>query len=181
LCKQIIGVKAVTLSSRVDRDLPFSADEHAAWHGLLQVHAVVVRELDRALVVNHRLQVREFDVLITLFNASEHRLRMSELAERVLLSASGLTRLVDRLERAGLAQRLADPADARSSYTVLTEAGLERLNRARETHNGVIRERMTNHLNREQLRQLGDCWSRIVSNTEGLDRDACSPTPPQLR
>ena len=145
---------------------PFSDAELDAWHGMLHLHSLVLRELDRGLLLHHHVTVREFDVLITLFNAPDQRFRMSELAEQVMLSASGLTRMVERLERAGLAERQPDPTDARSSYTVLTPAGLKRLDEARVTHNAVIRELFTDHLSSEELRQVGDLWKRILAAIE---------------
>ena len=137
---------------------PFSDDELAAWHGMLTLHGQIMRDLDQRLLASHSISVREFDVLITLFNAPDYRLRMSELAQRVILSPSGLTRLVERLERARLVERKSDPADARSFYAVLIESGAQRLEEARTTHNAVIRAHLTDRLSVEELRELGAIW-----------------------
>ena len=100
----------VTPSRRPRREL-LAEREQAAWGGVLTVHATVVRELDRRLRADHRLSVSEFDVLITLFNAPGRRLRMIDLANAVMLSAAGLTHLVNRLALAGLVRRDVDPRD----------------------------------------------------------------------
>jgi len=141
---------------------PFSDDELAAWHGMLTVYTRVMRDLDRNLLASHQISVREFDVLITLFNAADFRLRMSDLAQRVMLSPSGLTRLVERLERSHLVERQTDPADARSFRAVLSELGAQRLEEARSTHNAVIRAHLTDRLNEVELRQLGATWAKVL-------------------
>jgi DNA-binding MarR family transcriptional regulator len=119
-----------------------------------------MRDLDGSLLASHHISVREFDVLITLFNAPDRRLRMTELAQRVMLSPSGLTRLAERLERAGLVAREADRSDARSFHTVLTDPGAQRLDEARTTHNAVIRAHFTDHFTPEELRSIGAYWQR---------------------
>ena len=103
------------------------------------LHRSVLQELDGQLRRRNGLAVTEFDVLITLFNAPDRRLRMSELAERVLLSPAGTTHLVTRLERDGLVRREVDPVDGRKWFTVLTEDGDSALKAARPTHNDVLR------------------------------------------
>ncbi len=111
-----------------------SAAEMAAWRAFLRAHATVIRRLEAELVAEHDLPLASYDVLVQLSEAPDRRLRMTELADRVLLSRSGLTRLVDRLVRDGLVQRQACPEDARGMLAVLTPAGLERLERAWPTH-----------------------------------------------
>ena len=101
------------------RDL--SEQQMLAWRRFLRAHALVTRRLEDDLVAEHRLPLASYDVLVQLVEAPERRLRMSELAERVLLSRSGLTRLVDRLEREGLVRREACEDDARGLFTVLTD------------------------------------------------------------
>jgi DNA-binding MarR family transcriptional regulator len=141
---------------------PFSDDELVAWQGMLTLYSRVIRDLDQDLLASHQLSVREFDVLITLFNAADRRLRMTELAQRVLLSPSGLTRLVERLERAHLVERQNNSTDARSFRAVLTDKGLERLDEARTTHNAVIRGGFTDRLSVEELRELGAIWGKVL-------------------
>jgi len=143
--------------------LPFSDDELAAWHGMLTLYSRIMRDLDRGLIESHGISVREFDVLITLFNAPDYRLRMTELADRIMLTPSGLSRLVDRLERGHLVERQVDRVDARSVHTVLTDAGLTRLDEARATHNSVIRSHYTDRLSLAELRDVGSLWQRVLS------------------
>ena len=135
-------------------------DEVAAWHGLLQTSGRVLRELDQRLRREHGISVGEFDVLITLFNVPDMRLRMAELAQRVSLSPAGLTHMVARLERERLVRRATDPEDRRGSFTVLTAKGLARLNAARPAHNEVIRELFLNRITADDRRRLAAIWTR---------------------
>ena len=139
----------------------FEDDELAAWHGLLRTHALVIRELDERLARRHGLAVSEFDVLITLANAPDRELRMTELAESVMLSPSGLTRLVARLEKSGLVKRRQDTADARSFRASLTASGAAKLRAARGTHNAVIRELFLDRLTPAQRRVIGAVWNTV--------------------
>ncbi len=111
-----------------------SAAEMSAWRTFLRAHAVLVRRLEGELVASHDLALASYDVLVQLSETPSRSLRMTELAERVLLSRSGLTRLVDRLVRDGLVERQACPDDARGTLAVLTERGLEALREAWPTH-----------------------------------------------
>jgi len=115
-------------------------DARRAWYRMLQLSRTMLRELDRRLDDEHRISVSEFDVLITLDNAPERRLRMTDLAGAVMFSSGGLTRLIGRLEDRGLVLREPDPADARGSLAVLTQEGTRRLAAARVTHDAVIDE-----------------------------------------
>src|SRR5215210_5357769 len=108
--------------------------ELGAWRGFLRVHAALVRALDAELDGLHGLPLTSYDVLIHLKAAPGKRLRMAELADSVLLSRSGVTRLVDRLEREGLLARDSCSSDGRGCFAVLTEAGERVLARARPTH-----------------------------------------------
>ena len=148
-------------SSRRPRRKFLADEEQAAWGGVLAVHATVVRALDRSLRADHGISVLEFDVLITLFNAPGSRLRMIDLANAVMLSAAGLTQLVNRLALAGLVERNVDPGDRRSFLIGLTKAGLDRLDAARATHNHVIRAHFLDRLTPEEIRQLAKIWAAV--------------------
>lgn len=150
------------MSNNTDHERPFSDEEGAVWRGLLHIHRNVLRALDEELSRQHRLPVREFDVLMTLFRAPERHLRMSDLAERVLLSPSGVTRMVERLERDCWVQRRSDPADARSYFAVLTDLGAQRLTAARATHNAVIRTLFISRLSQEDLHDLRVIWQKVL-------------------
>ena len=108
-----------------------SGIELGAWRGLLRVHTALVRELDAELEAAHELPLSSYDVLIYLQSAPGRRLRMAELADSVLLSRSGVTRLVDRLVREGLIVRDTCESDGRGSFAVLTDEGDALLARAR--------------------------------------------------
>jgi DNA-binding MarR family transcriptional regulator len=115
------------------------------WHGLLQVSSTVLRELDRRLDDEHRLSVREFDVMINLGNAPT-RIRMTDLANAVMLSSGGLTRLVGRLEERGFLRREPDADDGRAFLVSLTDRGQARLTDARRTHDAVIADALSGAL-----------------------------------
>ncbi len=108
--------------------------ELVVWQSFLRAHARITRTLEAELIAEQRLSLAAYDVLVQLAEAPQHRLRMTELADAVLLSRSGVTRLVDRLERAGLVGRERADGDGRGIVAVLTPAGLERLRMASGTH-----------------------------------------------
>jgi DNA-binding MarR family transcriptional regulator len=110
------------------------------WRSFLRAHARLTRRLDEELRAVHGLSLAEYDALLQLASAPRHRLRMSVLADRVLLSRSGITRLVDRLVADGMVERTACRTDARGAEAALTRAGLGRLRGASQTHlDGVQR------------------------------------------
>jgi DNA-binding MarR family transcriptional regulator len=125
-----------------------------AWQALLHAHHQVVDILDRELRQRHDLSFAEYDVLLRLARAPGRGLRMSDLAERVLLSPSGLTRLVDRLEDRRLVERAPDRRDRRVAYASLTPRGLRELRSAARTHLRGIREHFTRRLSERQLRAI---------------------------
>jgi DNA-binding MarR family transcriptional regulator len=135
-----------------------------AWHRLLQLSSLVLRALDEALDREHRLRVTEFDVLITLDNAPERRLRMTDLARAAMLSSGGLTRLVGRLEERGLVRRDPDPADARGFHAVLTDEGRRQLSAARVTHDQVIETLIGAHLSAAQASELEQLLARALAS-----------------
>jgi DNA-binding MarR family transcriptional regulator len=128
--------------------------ELRAWQALLHAHHQVVEALDRELEEEHQLALAEYDVLLRLARAPDGALRMSELAERVLMSPSGLTRLVDRLGARGLVGRREDTEDGRVTFAYLTEAGRKELRIAARTHLRGIREHFAGKLSRTQLQQI---------------------------
>src|SRR3954449_7882566 len=128
--------------------------ELGAWRGLLRVHSALVKALDAELLATHDLPLTSYEVLINLQAAPGRRRRMAELADGVLLSRSGMTRLVDRLEREGLLERDACTDDGRGTYAVLTEKGEACLARARPTHLDDVRERFLRHFTQHELATL---------------------------
>ena len=141
---------------------PFEPAELAAWRGLLRVHSALVRELDAELRAAHGLSLHEYEVLLHLADAPGERLRMSDLANAVLLSQSGLTRLVDRLVRAGSVERTRCEEDRRGHYAALTGAGRERFEAARAVHRAGVRARFLDRLDEDDLRALAAVWERLV-------------------
>ncbi|HEY4915398.1 MAG TPA: MarR family transcriptional regulator [Solirubrobacteraceae bacterium] len=136
--------------------------ELRAWRGLLRAHACLAKRLDSELEQAHGLPMSSYEVLHHLEETTGGRMRMCELAEQAQLSRSGLTRLIDRMERDGLVERCSCDHDARGSYACLTDGGRERLQEARGTHLAVIREQFFSHFSEAELGTLADMWERIA-------------------
>ena len=126
------------------------------------VHSEVTQQLDAELRSAHDLPLTSYEVLLFLNGSAEGRLRMSELADSVLLSRSGLTRLVDRLERRGFVRREQCPGDARGSFAVITDAGRETFAAARRTHLAGVRRLFLDRLSPTQQRR-GSTWAQSTS------------------
>ena len=155
-------------------------DEFAAWQGTLVAATRVLRALDDGLRADHGISVAEFDVLITLANAPDRRLRMSELARSVSLSPAGVTHLVTRLERERLVAREVDADDRRGFHTVLTDAGEDRLDASRPLHNRIIRELLLDRMTATDRRQLGAIWKRVEAAAPAA-RDETENAPARRR
>jgi DNA-binding MarR family transcriptional regulator len=136
--------------------------ELRAWRGMLRVHSALTKALDAQLEAEHGLPLSSYEVLVFLADAPGQKMRMSELAESILLSRSGLTRLVDRLERDGLIARQTCPQDARGSFAKLTPAGARKLAAARATHLAGVRALFLDHLGPDEQDLLGELWARMV-------------------
>jgi DNA-binding MarR family transcriptional regulator len=149
-------------TSDIDTTTTFTDLELDAWRGFLRTYTTLVRELDDQLTERHGLPLSSYDVLVQLDEAPDGRLRMSALADAVLLSRSGLSRLVTRLERQGLIERAECENDARGSFAAITDQGRERLNEARVTHRAGVRERFFDRLGEREQRQLAKVWSRLL-------------------
>jgi DNA-binding MarR family transcriptional regulator len=128
---------------------------------MLRVHAELTRELDAELAREHNLPLSSYEVLLFLADSDEGRMRMSELADSVLLSRSGLTRLVDRLERDGLLTRERCESDARGLFAEITPAGRRLFDEARHTHLDGVRRMFLERFSREELRTLGALWAKL--------------------
>jgi DNA-binding MarR family transcriptional regulator len=137
-------------------------EELAAWRGMLRVHAAMTRALDAELTERHGLPLTSYEVLLFLADAPGGRMRMSELADSVLLSRSGLTRLVDRLERDGLLERERCEDDARGYFAAITDRGRALFDEARRTHLAGVRERFVDRLSRDDLRTLSELWEKVA-------------------
>ncbi|MCZ7524987.1 MAG: MarR family transcriptional regulator [Acidimicrobiia bacterium] len=151
----------------------------AAWEALLESHALLVEILGRELQGETGLSLHDYDVLLTLYRAPDRRLRMTELAQAVVLSKSGLTRLVDRLEAGGLVRRAACPTDRRSVFASLTPRGRATLRRAAPVHLRGIEEHFGRHLPpgeaRTLARSLGRVSAALRSREEGPTEATAGP------
>ena len=143
--------------------------ELGAWRGFLRVHAALVKSLDAELASAHDLPLSSYEVLLTLEAAPGRKRRMSDLADSVLLSRSGMTRLVDRLEREGLLERDHCTADGRGCFAVLTEKGRSVLDTARPTHLGGVRERFLSQFEDHELGLLATWWDRVLPGASAVE------------
>ena len=142
-----------------------------AWRSYLQSHASILRRLDAELVAAQGITTRDYEVLLYLAQAPDHRLPMSALAESTMLTRSGITRLVDGLVRAGLIERVSCESDARVSYAQLTDTGYEKLREAGCTHVKSIHRLFLEHFSEEEIDQLASLLSRLPGAHRG---GACS-------
>ena len=138
-----------------------SPRELAAWRGFLRVHSGIVRELNTELELRHALPLAHYEVLLYLDGAPCGRLTMSALAQSVLLSQSGVTRLVDRLVQSGLVVREGCSEDRRVMYARLTDEGHAALCEARPTLIEGVRQRFLAHFDDAELDVLADAWERV--------------------
>jgi DNA-binding MarR family transcriptional regulator len=145
----------------------FTDEQRAAWFGFLTAHSVLTRELDALLGAAHGMALVEFEVLLKLWLAGG-RLRMSELADAALVSRSGLTRIVDELERLGLVSREPDEHDGRVLLATITPLGRRRLRTARKSHLAHVHRLFLDRLTATQQHALAESWEAILG---GLDAD----------
>ena len=136
--------------------------EMDAWRAFLRAHSRVTRVLDAELSAECDLPLGSYEVLLHLHNAPNYQLRMTDLAERVLLSRSGLTRLVDKLVAEGLVTREVCETDLRVNYATLTDAGYDRLKKAAPTHLRGVREHMVDLLTPQELKVLAAALTRVA-------------------
>jgi DNA-binding MarR family transcriptional regulator len=155
-----------------------SPEQRAAWAGFIRVHASIVRELDAELRAAHGLPLSSFDVLVQLSLAPEGRMQMHELAEAVHLSRSGLTRLVDRLERQGLLERRRGERDPRRVFASITRRGLDRLAETTPTHLAGVRRRFLERLSQAQVKQLAAAWDQLLDSEPEPERETRTTDTP---
>jgi DNA-binding MarR family transcriptional regulator len=147
--------------------------ELSAWVGLLRAHATTTRRFNAELVNEHGLTLNDYEVLLHLSRAEGRRLRRVDLAEGVLLTPSGITRLLEGLERCGFVERASCDSDARVTYAQLTDAGEAKLRAAAETHVAGIREFFAGRFSREELRSLAALLERLPAEPAG--EESCEP------
>ena len=149
-------------------------EEMRAWRGLVEVYADVHAALTAELQEEFGFDEGDYGVLVNLSEAPDRRLRMCDLAERLHLSPSGLTRRLDGLVRLGLVAREPSAADRRVTLAVLTDAGVAALDAAAPTHVDGVRRHFLGHLSRTQVRQLGNAFDTLRRRRSGPDAAAAS-------
>ena len=149
---------------------PFTEAEFDAWRGLIRLRESVMREIDRRLRLAGEVTLDDYGLLITLAGRPGMRLRMSELGVRRMLTPSGITRAVMRLEERALVRREPDPEDGRAALAVLTREGLGVLRRAQRIHHATVRELYLGRLDEREQRQLARLFEKafpgVVSSAE---------------
>lgn len=146
------------MSSQV---LELKGVELEAWANFLRAHAAVTRQFNAELQTAHGLTINDFDVLAQLARAPERALKRVDLAERVLLTPSGITRLLKGLERDGYVCNRSCDSDARVTYAVLTDKGHEKLREAGKTHLASVRALFSERFEKDELRSLADLLERL--------------------
>jgi DNA-binding MarR family transcriptional regulator len=145
----------------------------AVFSRLLRAHQALTRELSARLVADHGLTINDYEALLHLSQADEHGLKRVDLAERLMLTPSGVTRLLDGLERDGWVRKGSCESDARITYAVLTEEGRERLESAGRSHVRQVREIFEERFGEDELETLRELLGRLPSS--GGDGESCSP------
>jgi DNA-binding MarR family transcriptional regulator len=144
-----------------------------AFAALLRAYASSTRRLNAQLTADHGLTINDYEVLLRLSRAPEQRLRRVDLAEQVLLTASGITRLLDGLERAGLVERASCASDRRVVYAVLTDAGRGKLRAASASHLAQVDELFSERLDEDELESVAELLRKLGEGA-GTD-EACAP------
>jgi len=145
----------------------------SAWVGLLRGHAALTRALNADLVTDHGLTLSDYEVLLRLSRAPERKMRRVDLAEQVLLTASGITRLLDGLQASGFVDKAACSSDARVTYAVLTAAGHEKLRSAAGVHVAGIHAMFAERYSDDEMATLAELLSRLDGSEP--DGEACTP------
>ena len=154
--------------------------EVRTWIRFLATHAAITRELEARLMGAHGLTLSDYDVLVQLARAPEHRLRNIELAKAVVLTRSGVTRLVDGLEKDGLVTRASCPSDKRGTLVQLTDAGIARLREAAGTHLEGVRELFLERLGDDGRAQMDALLSALPHGADCTEHRACLADPDAL-
>ncbi len=145
-----------------------------AWTRLLRAHASTTRLLNTELQAQHGLTINDYEALYVLAHTDERRLKRVELARRLLLTPSGVTRLLEGLERAGLVERISCPTDLRVAYAQLTDAGAEKLELASCGHVGSIRALLEEHLSDGEIEELSEMLGKLPGVAGGDDTCAAA-------
>lgn len=159
-------MRAQALSTQVSPETPTAV---RAWTRLLRAHASTTRALSGELQTDHGLTLNDFECLLVLSRAEDSRMKRVELARRLILTPSGITRLLEGLEQEGLVRRTTCPTDLRVAYAELTPEGRKRLEAASCAHIESIRSLLEEHFSEDELAYLGEMLGRLPGVTEGDD------------
>jgi DNA-binding MarR family transcriptional regulator len=143
-----------------------------SWVSFLRAHSAITRQMNADLLNDHGLTLNDYEVLLRLSHEEGWMMRRVDLAQSVVLTASGITRLLDGLESAGFVEKATCASDARVSYAKLTEAGAEKLSQAAVTHLAGVDELFTSRFSNAELRALAELLSRLPLTGKDGDR-AC--------
>jgi DNA-binding MarR family transcriptional regulator len=146
----------------------------AVWVRLLRAHAMTTRAMNAELLAEHGLTINDFECLLHLSRAEEGRMRRVDLAENLLLTASGVTRLLDGLETQGLVKRASCDSDRRVVYAVITDEGLDRLRRASESHIASVTSLFQERFAEDELARFGELLSRLPGAEDTPASEDCS-------
>jgi DNA-binding MarR family transcriptional regulator len=145
-----------------------------AFARLMRAHAALTRELSARLLTDHGLLITDYQCLLALAHAEDGAMRRVDLAEQLILTPSGVTRLLDGLERDGWVTKGSCSTDLRVTYAVLTEEGRDHLEAAGRSHVAQVRELIENELSAEELETLVELLGRLPGGGAGRG-EACSP------
>jgi DNA-binding MarR family transcriptional regulator len=145
-----------------------------SWVHLLRAHATTTRALNAELVAEHGLTINDYEALLRLSRAEGNRMRRVDLAGELLLTASGVTRLLDGLEQAGYVERASCASDRRVTYAVLTEAGRAKLEEAADSHVASVLALFEERFDEQELEQLATLLARLPGTT-AVEADDCTP------
>jgi DNA-binding MarR family transcriptional regulator len=154
--------------------------EIRTWIRFLATHSAITRELEARLMGAHGLTLSDYDVLVQLARAPERKLRNIDLAKAVVLTRSGVTRLVDGLEKDGLVARSSCPSDKRGTFVSLTSEGLGRLRAATSTHVEGVRELFVEQLGQDGVAQMDALLRTLPQGAECVEHRACLADPAAL-
>jgi len=159
----------LTKSNTFSEPDPFTQAEFDAWRGLIRLRETVMREIDRRLAAAGEISLDEYGVLVTLVGQPGMQLRMTDLGQRRMLTPSGITRAVMRLEKRKLVRREPDPDDGRSALATLTDRGLAALRRAQRVHHATVRELYLGKLTDREQRQLARLFEKALPGVVRAD------------
>jgi DNA-binding MarR family transcriptional regulator len=157
---------------------PARAGVPEAWKGFVRSHSAITRQMDADLIASHGLTLSDYEVLLHLSQASDQRMRRVDLAEGVLLTQSGITRLLAGLEQAGWVERVSCASDGRVVYAQLTNAGNAKFREAARTHFEGIRTLFADHFSQDELETLSTLLGRLPlrrGETECVPEDVAQP------